>query len=215
MSYRLADGLKPHVQSNICEGSLFTRLASGSGPCDLQVHMGTVFFEPDGFYPSGEGFTLTPTLIRSKTSGSLKLRSADPFEKPEIKANYLSDHSDILQFRRGVRLVREIGHEMLKRHTGEEVYPGNGVQSDAEIDAYVQKHANTVYHPACSCRAGPDGDPLAVLDTKMRVRGIDGLRVADASAMPAHVGCNTNATCVALGEKAAHLLIQDYTGSRR
>lgn len=211
MSYRLTSGLKPHPQSNICEGSLFTRLASEPGPNDLQVHCGTVFFEPDGFYPSGEGFTLTPTLIRSKALGSLRLRSADPFDKPEIIANYLRDQEDILQFRNGVKLVRRIGQEMLKRHSGEEVYPGPNVQSDSDIDAYVKKYANTVYHPACSCRAGPDDDPLAVLDNQMCVRGVDRLRVADASAMPSHVGCNTNATCTALGEKAGDLIIQQYS----
>eukprot|EP00931_Biecheleriopsis_adriatica_P088120 TRINITY_DN62499_c0_g1_i1.p1 TRINITY_DN62499_c0_g1~~TRINITY_DN62499_c0_g1_i1.p1 ORF type:complete len:589 (-),score=116.00 TRINITY_DN62499_c0_g1_i1:33-1799(-) len=210
MSYRLPGGLKPHPQSNICEGSLFTRLAPGAGPCDLQVHLGTVFFEPDGFYPSGEGFTLTPTLIRSHSSGSLRLRSTDPFEKPEIVQNYLSSEEDTLQFRKGVRLVRRIGEEMLKQLGGEEVYPGASLQSDAAIDTYVKKHANTVYHPACSCRAGPADDRLAVLDASLRVRGLRGIRVADASAMPAPVGCNTNATCVALGEKAASLIIKEY-----
>ncbi|CAE8585489.1 unnamed protein product [Polarella glacialis] len=210
MSYRLRDGLQPHPQSNICEGSLFTRLAGGPGPCDLQVHCGTVFFEPDGFYPSGEGFTLTPTLIHTRTSGSLRLRSSDPFEKPEITANYLSDAADVEQLRKGIQLVRKIGRGMLNRHEGEEVYPGPAVQTDGEIDAYIRKYANTVYHPACTCRAGPKDDPLAVLDAELRVRGVSGLRVADASAMPAHVGCNTNATCVALGEKAADLLVSQY-----
>ncbi|CAK0889878.1 unnamed protein product [Prorocentrum cordatum] len=214
MSYRLPSGLRPHPQSNICEGSLFTRLAPGPGPCDLQVHMGTVFFEPDGFYPSGEGFTLTPTLIHSATAGRLELRSGDPFEKPRIVANYLQSEVDRAQLRRGVRLVREIGREMLRRlGGGEEVYPGPAVVSDADIDEYVQRNANTVYHPACTCRAGPAGDPLAVLDASMRVRGVAGLRVADASAMPAHVGCNTQATCTALGEKAADLLIQEHGGA--
>lgn len=214
MSYRLPNGLKPHPQSNICEGSLFDRLAQGPGPCDLQVHMGTLFFEPDGFYPSGEGFTLTPTLIRSKSSGCLKLRSADPFEKPEITPNYLANEEDAQQLRRGLRLARKIGQEMLRRSGGgEEVHPGPSIQSDAEIDDYIRRMANTVYHPACSCRAGAADDPLAVLDSEMKVRGVAGLRVADASAMPAHVGCNTNATCVALGEKVADLIIQQYLGA--
>jgi len=193
MSYRVSAGLKPHPQSNICEGSLFTRLRDGKGPCDLQVHCGTLFFEPDGFYPSGEGFTLTPTLIHTRTTGSLRLRSADPFEKPEIIPNYLSDVEDV---------------EQLRRLDGKEVYPGPSVQTDAEVDDYIRKYANTVYHPACTCRAGPTTDKGAVLDAELRVRGVRGLRVADASAMPAHVGCNTNATCVALGEKAAEILVQ-------
>eukprot|EP00927_Polykrikos_kofoidii_P032725 TRINITY_DN27797_c0_g1_i1.p1 TRINITY_DN27797_c0_g1~~TRINITY_DN27797_c0_g1_i1.p1 ORF type:complete len:653 (-),score=72.73 TRINITY_DN27797_c0_g1_i1:478-2436(-) len=212
MSYRLPGGLQPHSQSNICEGSLFTRMGPGEGPCDLQVHCGTVFFEPDGFYPSGEGFTLTPTLIHSRTSGSLRLRSADPEDKPEITPNYLTHEEDLVTMRQGVHKVREIGRRMLHRlGGGEEVYPGPTVQTDAEVDDYIRKNANTVYHPACSCRAGPDSDPLAVLDGELRVRGVSGLRVADASAMPTHVGCNTNATCVALGEKAAEILVRAHT----
>jgi len=210
MSYRLKGGLKPHPQSNICEGSLFTRLASGKGPCDLQVHLGTIFFEPDGFYPSGEGFTLTPTLTHSKTFGHLRLRSKDPFDKPEIVANYLSDNEDRLQLRRGLQLVRKIGAEMLQRMPGEEVHPGKSVQTEREIDDYIQKYANTVYHPACTCRVGPSSDPLAVLDGDFRVRSVQGLRVVDASAMPTHVGCNTNATCVALGERLADILAKQY-----
>merc|ERR1719401_932243 len=203
MSYRVRDGLKPHPQSNICEGSLFTRLQDGPGACDLQVHCGTLFFEPDGFYPSGEGFTLTPTLIHTQTSGTLRLRSADPFEKPEIVPNYLRDERDLKQMRNGLKAVRKIGDKMIDRVGAEEIYPGRQVQTDEQIDTYIKKHANTVYHPACTCRAGPEGDQGAVLDAEFRVKGVTGLRVVDASSMPAHVGCNTNATCVALGEKAA------------
>eukprot|EP00929_Paragymnodinium_shiwhaense_P069253 TRINITY_DN34939_c0_g1_i1.p1 TRINITY_DN34939_c0_g1~~TRINITY_DN34939_c0_g1_i1.p1 ORF type:complete len:623 (-),score=113.20 TRINITY_DN34939_c0_g1_i1:591-2459(-) len=210
MSYRLKAGLKPHPQSNICEGSLFTRLAPGDGPVDLQVHLGTVFFEPDGFYPSGEGFTLTPTLVHTKTSGSLQLRSMDPFDSPVINPNYLVDGADVKQLRDGLRMCRQIGNAILQHFEGEEVYPGAAVQSDVQIDEYLRKFTNTVYHPACSCRAGPASDPLAVLDSELRVRGVAGLRVADASAMPVHVRCNTNATCVALGEKAADLLAKQY-----
>lgn len=211
MSYRLQAGVKPHPQSNICEGSLFTRLAPDDGHCDLQVHCGTVFFEPDGFYPSGEGFTLTPTLPHTNTFGSLRLRSADPFEKPEIVANYLSDEEDVAQLRRGVVLVREIGKRMLQNlGQGEEVHPGPSVQTKAQMEQYVRAFANTVYHPGCTCRAGRPGDPAAVLDPQMRVQGVQGLRVVDASSMPAHVGCNTNATCIALGEKGAELLIEAH-----
>eukprot|EP00747_Dinoflagellata_sp_TGD_P020637 gnl/TRDRNA2_/TRDRNA2_127949_c1_seq2.p2 gnl/TRDRNA2_/TRDRNA2_127949_c1~~gnl/TRDRNA2_/TRDRNA2_127949_c1_seq2.p2 ORF type:complete len:108 (+),score=17.11 gnl/TRDRNA2_/TRDRNA2_127949_c1_seq2:117-440(+) len=99
---------------------------------------------------------------------------------------------------------------MIKRLGGEEIHPGPSVKTDADIDLYIRKMANTVYHPACTCRAGPKSDPLAVLDSEMRVRGVEGLRVSDASAMPAHVGCNTNATCVALGEKAAELIVKAH-----
>lgn len=210
VSYTLPEGLKPHPQSNICEGSLFTRLARGPGVPDLQVHCGVLFFEPDGFYPSGEGFTLTPSLIRPQSVGHMTLRSADPFDKPEICPNYLADERDVQQLCRGVRIARAIGTEMVHRLGGQEVHPGPGVQTDAEVEAYVRRYAGTMYHPAASCRAGPDGDKGAVLDAEFRVRGVEALRVVDASAMPELVGANTNATCVALGERAAELLVKEH-----
>ncbi|GBG25358.1 Choline dehydrogenase, mitochondrial [Hondaea fermentalgiana] len=222
MCYRIPQGVKPHSHSNICEGSLFTKLNASSKSPDLQVHVGTIFFAPDGFEPLGEGFTLTPSLIHPESVGSIRLASADPEDQPIIDARYLSDPEgrDMAQLVAGVRFVRQLGREMLKdlqkqapkscaEKSGTEVFPGPEVESDAEIEAYIRRYVGTMYHPVGTCRVGRDDDPLAVLDSHFRVRGAQGLRVVDASAIPKVVGANTNATCIMLGEMAADKIALD------
>ena len=118
---------------------------------------------------------------------------------------------DLQQLVDGVYLVRDLGQRMLAGlGGGREHHPGDAAVSVDDVREYVLKHVGTMYHPACSCRVGRDDDPMAVLDAQMCVRGLSGLRVADASAMPEIVGANTNATCVALGEKAADLIASDF-----
>lgn len=203
----------PHSHSNICEGSLFTTLDPEAPSPDLQVHIGTLFFDPQVFSPLGEGFTLTPSLIRPRSTGRILLRSNDPFDRPRIFANYLSDPRDVQTLVDGVKFVRALGMEMMHSAVsgieGTEVYPGNEVVSDAEIEEYVRTHAGTMYHPTSTCKIGLDDDPDACLDVQLRVRGVRNLRVCDASVMPDIIGSNTNATCVALGEKAAEIILRD------
>ena len=192
-----------------CNGKCVTIKLGLSSP-HLQVHCGVLFFEPNGFHPSGEGFTLTPSLIRPQSVGQIRLRSADPTERPIIEPRYLSDSGgqDMAMLVAGVKHVREIGREMLQAMGGRgaELHPGGEIQSDAQIEEYVRSYVGTMYHPACTCRVGRADDGGAVLDEQMRVRGASRLRVADASAMPEIVGANTNATCIALGEKVADLV---------
>jgi choline dehydrogenase len=213
MCYRIESGVKPHSRSNICEGSLFTKLNPDAVSPDLQVHCGVLFFDPSVFTPLGEGFTLTPSLIHPKSMGTVRLRTNDPFDRPVIEANYLTDENgeDLRTLVNGVKLVREIGLEMLDsvEGGGEEVYPGPSVQSDEDIEKYVIDHVGTMYHPACTCRVGRNDDPSAVLDLRLHVRGVENLRVADASAMPEIVGANTNATCIALGERLASYIVEE------
>mmetsp|Transcript_49023 Transcript_49023/g.96138 ORF Transcript_49023/g.96138 Transcript_49023/m.96138 type:complete len:431 (+) Transcript_49023:121-1413(+) len=218
MCYRIPGGVVPHRHSNICEGTLFTKLDENAPAPDLQVHCGVIFFEPDGFSPLGEGFTLTPSLIHPKSVGTIKLRSADPDEKPLIEPNYLSDPDgyDLQQLVEGVKHVRRLGWQMLdllelqQQGRGSEHFPGSLVQSDAEIADYVRQYCGTMYHPTSTCKIGRQSDPFAVLDSKLRVRNCDKLRVCDASVMPEIVGANTNATCVALGEKGAQIVATHY-----
>ena len=211
MCYRVESGVKPHSRSNICEGSLFAKLNPDATSPDLQVHIGVLFFDPEVFTPLGEGFTLTPSLIHPKSRGSVRLRSKDVFERPLIQANYLTEKEDLDTLVKGVKLVREIGLEMLDTVNGEEVYPGPSVQSDEDIEKYVINHVGTMYHPAGTCRVGRDDDSSAVLDLRLHVRGVENLRVADASAMPEIIGANTNATCIALGERLASLIVEEET----
>jgi len=212
ISYRVEGGLEPHSHSNICEGSLFTRLNPESAVPDLQVHCGTIFFHPSGFVPEGEGYTLTPSLIHPRSRGTIRLRSGDPEEKPIISPCYLTDPEgyDMQILMDGVRLTRKLGQRMVEKLGGYEEYPGPAVQSDDDIATYVRRYVGTMYHPTSTCRMGPDGDSSAVLDPQLRVRGIKGVRVVDASVMPEIVGANTNATCVALGEKGATFLVEEY-----
>ena len=130
MCYRVESGVKPHSRSNICEGSLFAKLNPDATSPDLQVHIGVLFFDPEVFTPLGEGFTLTPSLIHPKSRGSVRLRSKDVFERPLIQANYLTEKEDLDTLVKGVKLVREIGLEMLDTVNGEEGRPGPSIQSD-------------------------------------------------------------------------------------
>eukprot|EP00658_Telonema_sp_P-2_P084267 TRINITY_DN9305_c0_g1_i2.p1 TRINITY_DN9305_c0_g1~~TRINITY_DN9305_c0_g1_i2.p1 ORF type:complete len:225 (+),score=40.49 TRINITY_DN9305_c0_g1_i2:133-807(+) len=210
LSYRVPGGVKLHSHTNVCEGSLFVKLDPAAASPDLQVHIGSIFFNPNGFVPDGEGFTLTPTLIHPKSRGEILLRSSDPADKPRILANYLTDvHGyDLQTLVQGLKLVRRIGREMVETLGATEEFPGPTVSTDDEIEAYIRAHVGTTYHPASSCKMGVD--PMAVVDTRLRVMGVQRLRVADASVMPMIVGANTNATCVAIGEKVASFIIREH-----
>ncbi|KAH8091513.1 hypothetical protein JL720_5820 [Aureococcus anophagefferens] len=172
--------------------------ARGDAP-DLQVHLGTVFFHPDGFNPIGEGFTLTPSLIHPRSRGSVCLR--DDSDLPLIRPNYLTDPEgyDLKLLVDGVKLCRDLGRRICADVGATEVHPGPAVETDADVEDYVRKYVSTMYHPVGTCRMGD------VVDAALRVRGVAGLRVADASVMPDIVGCNTNATCVMIGERRTAL----------
>jgi choline dehydrogenase len=136
------------------------------------------------------------------------LRSADPAEAPRIFFNYLGEADDLVEMRACVRLTREIfAQPAFDRYRGREIQPGEGVQSDAEIDAFVRQHVESAYHPCGTCRMGGADDALAVVDPETRVRGVSGLRVVDSSIMPSITTGNLNAPTIMLAEKAAdHIL---------
>ncbi|HZU62228.1 MAG TPA: GMC family oxidoreductase N-terminal domain-containing protein [Novosphingobium sp.] len=145
-------------------------------------------------------------LLHPHSRGSLQLASADPHEAPKISLNLFSDPRDVETMLRGVRLVREIyAASPLRDLLRAEVAPGEHLQSDAEIIAALRRGLFTVRHPVGSCRMGTDA--MAVVDPQLRVRGLAGLRIADASIMPAIVGGNTNAPTIMIGEKAADLIL--------
>ncbi len=189
---------------------LFASSSASPGWPDLQVHFGPVGFrsinEPPTPYPS---FTLSICLLRPTSRGSVEIGSADPFAPPGIQPNFLSTESDrrliVEAFRLGRRLVEQ---PALKRYVAEEILPGTGCRSDAEILEHVRATAGTVHHPVGTCRMGTD--ERAVVDPRLRVRGIEGLRVADGSIMPALVSGNTNAPIVAIAEKASDMMLEDF-----
>lgn len=157
--------------------------------------------------PAPDVIAMACVLLRPESRGWVKLASADPFAPPRILNNVLGSENDRAFFRRVVRQVREIwATAPLSDVLTGEIAPPPAAQTDAEIDAWVREATNTALHPVGSCAMGT-GD-MAVCDAQLRVRGLEGLRIADASVMPRIVGGNTNAACIMIGEKAADLIRQ-------
>jgi choline dehydrogenase-like flavoprotein len=153
----------------------------------------------------GEGYTLATSLMLPSSRGSVRLAGAEPGTPPLIDPNYYADPRDLEVFAAGLRAARKIGRAAaLDPWRGEEVLPGPDVNDDASLRAYLRRNLQTYSHPGGTCRIGTDGE--AVVDTDLRVHGISGLRVADASVMPSPPSANTNATVYAIAERAADLI---------
>lgn len=180
--------------------------ARQSGP-DLQFYCSNYLFkEGSSELAKQHGFMIFYNHTRPQSRGYIELRSNDPMAPPIIQPNYLSVDEDVRMMRRGFQIAREIvGQSSFDGLRGDELSPGTSVVSDSEIDEYNRKTASTVYHPVGTCKMGLDRQ--AVVDPTLRVRGVDGLRVADASIMPAIVSANTNATVIMIGEKAATMIL--------
>ena len=137
--------------------------------------------------------------MRSPSRGRIKLKSKDPFAHPSILFNYMSTEQDWREFRDAIRITREIMHQpALDPYRGDEISPGKHLQTDAELDDFVRNHAETAYHPSCSCKMGED--EMAVVDGQGSVHGMNGLRVVDASIMPLIITGNLNATTIMIAE---------------
>lgn len=195
----------------IGEAGLFTYVladASTDSP-DLQFHFRHDFhlaspeLVPDMDAP---GFTFAPTLLKPKSRGSISLVSSNPLDPARICGNYLSEEADFQVLIAGIRLARAIAHQpALAAFTGEEVVPGKAFATDDDLREYLKRYVTTVFHPVGTCRMGNDSQ--AVVDAQLRVHGVSGLRVADASIMPTIVAGNTNAACIMIGEKASDLIM--------
>jgi choline dehydrogenase len=176
---------------------------------DIQIH-----FIPFSTDKMGEklhtysGFTASVCQLRPESRGSLRIRSADPAAPPEIRINYLATETDRRANIDGIRILRKIlAAPSLKPYVVDEAYPGSNVTSDEDILGYCRQTGSTVYHPTSTCRMGDDA--LAVVDPRLRVRGIEGLRVVDASIMPDLISGNTNAPVIMIAEKASDMILQD------
>jgi choline dehydrogenase len=194
------------LTSNIAEAGGFVKTRPDRLTPDLQFHFGPVYFLNHGFTkPEGHGFTIGPTLIRPHSRGSISLRSNDPFEPPVIQPNYLASEADRQVLAEGVQLARRLAQaKAFNSFRGAEVCPGHQGQSDQAIGEFIRNTAETLYHPVGACKMG--NDPMAVVDARLRVRGVEGLRVVDASVMPTIIGGNTNAPTIMIAEKAADLI---------
>lgn len=196
------------LTSNVAEGGGFVKINPACPTPDLQYHFGPAFFVNHGFDNiKDHGFTIGPTLVRPQSAGRLRLRSANPLDSPAIEANYFSAPQDMDVMVEGIRLARRIAQApAFRRYRGNERMPGSDAQSDDDLRAYVRQNAQTLYHPVGTCKMGPASDPMAVVDPELRVRGIEGLRVIDASIMPTIPGGNTNAPTIMIAEKGADMV---------
>jgi choline dehydrogenase len=176
---------------------------------DVQFHFQPLSLDRyDGGLHPFSAFTISVCQLRPFSRGRVTLNSANPLEPPAIAANYLDAVEDREALVRGVRLLRRIAAApALARHVASEWKPGNTVASDDDILDYIRTTSTSIFHPVGTCRMGRDAD--AVVDDRLRVHGIGGLRVADCSIMPTIVSGNTNAAAIMIGEKAAAMMIAD------
>jgi choline dehydrogenase len=194
------------LTSTVAEAFAFVRTRPGLPAADVQYHFAPAYFADNGFEEfDGHAFTFGPVLVSTKSRGNLRLRSSDPLDKPRILTNTLAEPEDVASLVEGVKLAREVASkEPLAEAAGREIYPGAEVADDADIEAFVRRKVELLYHPVGTCKMGIDG--AAVVDPQLRVRGIDALRVVDASVMPQIPGGNTNAPTIMIAERAADLI---------
>lgn len=189
--------------SNQFEAGGFIRTREEFAWPNIQYHFLPVAINYNGSKGVQEhGFQAHMGSMRSPSRGRIRLKSRDPREHPSILFNYMSHEQDWQEFRDGIRITREImAQPALDKYRGREISPGAHVQSDAELDEFIRNHAETAYHPSCSCKMGED--EMAVVDGQGRVHGLQGLRVVDASIMPEIITGNLNATTIMMAEKIA------------
>ncbi len=190
-------------RQNFLESGAFLRSRPDLDRPDLQIHTVLAIMQDHGKVSvPKDGFTFHVCQLRPESRGRVGLKSADPLADPAIFANYLSAEEDRRAIRQGVKMMREVARQSaLDPYRAEEYSPGHAVQTDAEIDAWIKRTGETIYHPVGTCRMGAAGDPMAVVDAECRVQGLLGLRVVDASVMPTLVGGNTNAPTIMIAEK--------------
>ncbi len=194
------------LTSCVAEAGAFLRTRPDLPAPDLQYHFGPVWYLNHGFdRPAGHGFSIGPTLIRPASRGRLRLRSNFPMDAPRIEPNYLAQDSDVDTLVFGIELARRIADAApFDRYRGAEKFPGPSVASRAQIANYVRSAAESTYHPVGTCKMGCDA--MAVVDSSLRVRGIEALRVVDSSVMPLIPSGNTNAPTIMIAEKAADMI---------
>jgi choline dehydrogenase len=187
----------------------FFRTAPHLATPDVQVHF--IIFSADtagAALHTFPGFIASVCQLRPESRGFVRIKSADPSVSPAIQPRYLSSATDRDTVVAGLKLLRRImGQPPMRRYIAEERAPGPHVTGDADLLAYAREVATTVFHPTSTCRMGQDAN--AVVDARLRVRGIEGLRVVDASIMPTGVSGNTNAAVVMIGEKGADMILED------
>jgi choline dehydrogenase-like flavoprotein len=194
------------LSSSVAEAFAFVRSRRGLAQPDLQFHFAPAYFVNHGFDEyDGHAVTLGPVLVAPRSRGWVRLRSADPGAKPRILTNTLAEPEDVAALVAGTRVAAEIAAtEPFATTLGRRMLPAEGVDTDGDLAADLRRRVDLLYHPVGTCRMGSGED--AVVDPELRVRGIEGLRVVDASVMPTITSGNTNAPTIMIAERAADLI---------
>ena len=199
------------VASNVVEGGLFWYSANGRTIPDLQFHFLAGASAEDGVAgvaPGRSGITLNCYGLRPKARGTVRLASADPRQPPLIDPNFMGHPDDLETTVRGLKTSLDIFRQpALARYVRRVVLPDASIKTDDDLRDFVRNHCRTSYHPVGTCRMGSDDQ--SVVDTRLRLRGFEGLRVCDSSVFPSLVGSNTNAPTAMLAEKASDLIAED------
>jgi choline dehydrogenase len=197
---------KGPLTSNLAEAAAFIRTKPELRVPDVEIVLLPLYLASQAVSPVPEhSFTFICVLLRPASYGEITLRSNNPLDPPQIQPNYLACDSDLQVMIEGVKLCRRWAQtRALAPFRGEEITPGKDVQSDEQIAEAIRAGADTVFHPVGTCKMG--NDAMAVVDRELRVHGIAGLRIADASIMPTIVRGHTNAPAIMIGEKAADLV---------
>ncbi|MCW2958897.1 MAG: choline dehydrogenase [Solirubrobacterales bacterium] len=196
------------LASSIAEAFAFVRSRPGLPAADIQFHFAPAYFVDHGFDSfEGHAITIGPVLISPKSRGEVLLRAGDPRAKPKIVTNSLTDPDDMAAMVAGVKIARQIAaQEPLRSVITREIYPGPDVSDDADIEADIRRRVELIYHPVGTCKIGALADD-GVLDPELKVHGLDGVRVIDASVMPLIPGGNTNAPTMMVAERGADLVL--------
>ncbi len=199
---------KGPLSSNIAEAGAFLKTRSELAAPDLEFLIAPTYYMNHGFSnPEGHGFAIGIALMHPESRGRIRLRSADAFEPPAIEPDYLASESDLEVIVEGVKIARHLVEtRALAPFKGAEKWPGPEAKNDEGIREFLRGTLETIYHPIGTCKMGRD--PLAVVDSRLRVRGLEGLRVADASVIPTHITGHTNAAVIMIAEKAADMIKQ-------
>ncbi len=195
--------------TNHFEAGAFLRSDAHQKWPDVQMHFLPAAMRYDGAKAfDGHGFQVHLGANKPKSRGSLAITSPDADAAPEILFNYLQHPDDVRTWRKCLRLARQVMlQSALDRYRGRELQPGDGIESDAEVDRWVRRNVESAYHPSCACRMGHDDDPSAVLDAECRVRGVERLRVVDSSIFPTITNGNLNAPTIMVAERAADMIL--------
>jgi choline dehydrogenase len=201
----------PAITSNGTEAGLFLHSEDNLDAApDMQFFFGPIQFLSPGYTSAVFGFTGAVSLTRFQNLGSVSLKSTDPKDPPILRMNYLQSQADLQKLVEGIKVMRELfQNHAFDEFRGKEIAPGVEVQSDAALEAYIRDTCSTLWHPVGTCKMGTD--PMAVVGPELRVHGVEGLRVVDASIMPTITTGNTNAPTIMIGEKAADLIKAERT----